>query len=217
MSLQKIRYSFRGIVLLTSLVTLALILMFATPAHADSLSRQLEVGMSGSDVSALQAYLATDASLYPEGLVTGYYGVLTRAAVMRFQSANGIPSVGRVGPLTLAALNARIGVGTNPAPTVSNISTNQSVSSATVSWTTNELATGIVYYSSSPITMNEASEGQNDVYVSGTAASSDTSLHTSHSITISGLSGNTTYYYVILAKDASGNVTVTLPASIRTN
>lgn len=45
----------------------------------------LRFGMSNSDVTRLQTLLAQDPSLYPEGLVTGYFGTLTRQAVIRFQ------------------------------------------------------------------------------------------------------------------------------------
>ncbi|MBI5470660.1 peptidoglycan-binding protein [Candidatus Kaiserbacteria bacterium] len=45
---------------------------------------------SGPDVTLLQRFLARDPLIYPEGLVTGYYGNLTRAAVRRFQTAQAI-------------------------------------------------------------------------------------------------------------------------------
>src|SRR3989338_7924317 len=79
-----------------------------TPAPAgpssSALSRELQMGMSGDDVRALQEFLAKDSAIYPEGIVSGYYGSLTRAAVRRFQAKYGIAQVGRVGPLTLAKL-----------------------------------------------------------------------------------------------------------------
>ena len=69
--------------------------------------RDLALGSKGEDVTALQAilikgtYLSIDAP-------TGYFGVLTRAAVMRYQAAHSISVVGRVGPLTRAVLSASI-------------------------------------------------------------------------------------------------------------
>ncbi len=74
----------------------------------------LSSGAKGSDVSALQEWLAKDKTLYPEGTVSGYYGALTRAAVIRFQIKNGIikssgdVGAGVVGPKTRAALNASL-------------------------------------------------------------------------------------------------------------
>lgn len=71
----------------------------------NALTRQLEQGMQGDDVKLLQQMLATDPEIYPEGLVTGYFGPLTKAAVQRFQEKAGIDRVGRIGPQTLARIN----------------------------------------------------------------------------------------------------------------
>ncbi len=56
----------------------------------------------------LQATLAKDKAIYPEAYITGYFGSLTRDAVMRFQSRYSLPTVGIVGPLTRATLNRQI-------------------------------------------------------------------------------------------------------------
>ncbi|MDQ3089580.1 MAG: peptidoglycan-binding protein [bacterium] len=69
------------------------------------LIRGLKQGMSGEDVSALQAILAADPETYPEGLITGFYGQLTAKAVKSFQKKHGIEAVGFVGPKTLQKLN----------------------------------------------------------------------------------------------------------------
>src|SRR3989344_7499461 len=50
-----------------------------------SIGRVLSLRMSGSDVSCLQKTLAQDPAIYPEGLVTGYFGSLTQKAVQRWQ------------------------------------------------------------------------------------------------------------------------------------
>jgi len=78
-------------------------------------------GSSGSNVTALQQFLARDRSIYPEGQVTGYYGTLTTTAVQRFQTkynivSSGSPSTtgyGRVGPKTLDVINSMCGVASN--------------------------------------------------------------------------------------------------------
>ncbi len=87
------------------------VLIMVSPflASADTLSMQLDPGMSGSQVSALQTFLATDSRIYPEALVTGFYGPLTTAAVKRYQTTFGISPVGRVGPATLASINGNSG------------------------------------------------------------------------------------------------------------
>lgn len=93
----------------TSLVVIIMtIAVTASHARADTLYRELEVGMSGPDVSSLQTFLTQDKTLYPEGKVTGYFGSLTKKAVRNFQSRNGIKMIGRVGPLTLTAINAKM-------------------------------------------------------------------------------------------------------------
>ncbi len=77
-----------------------------TPAALPSavFSTDLALGDRNDDVRRLQQLLAADASIYPEGLVTGYFGPATQAAVKRFQAKYGLPLVGRVGPLTRSKL-----------------------------------------------------------------------------------------------------------------
>lgn len=70
-----------------------------------ALVRNLREGMSGDDVRLLQEALATDPAIYPEGLVTGYFGPLTAKAVRNFQKKANIEQVGQVGPQTRAKLN----------------------------------------------------------------------------------------------------------------
>lgn len=67
---------------------------------------QLRQGLTGEEVTLLQELLATDNDIYPEGLVTGFFGPLTLKAVLRFQEKYGIEAVGEVGPQTRRALNA---------------------------------------------------------------------------------------------------------------
>jgi len=66
---------------------------------------QLREGMTGEDVKLLQEILATDPDIYPEGLVTGYFGNLTKNAVKKFQKIAGLEQVGAVGPKTLSKIN----------------------------------------------------------------------------------------------------------------
>ncbi|MEN9621680.1 MAG: trimeric autotransporter adhesin [Candidatus Parcubacteria bacterium] len=63
-----------------------------------SFSKDLTVGSSGSEVSALQAAIGVTPA-------TGYFGSVTKSAVMKFQASKGISATGFVGPLTRAALN----------------------------------------------------------------------------------------------------------------
>lgn len=66
----------------------------------------LKIGSNGEEVRTLQKILATDPALYPEGLVTGFFGPLTELAVKRLQAKLKIEQAGAVGPETLAKLNA---------------------------------------------------------------------------------------------------------------
>lgn len=74
--------------------------------------RSLKRGVSGDDVRRLQQFLARDASVYPEAIVSGYYGALTEKAVQRWQVKYSIVSSGTpettgygvVGPRTAAAI-----------------------------------------------------------------------------------------------------------------
>lgn len=208
----------------------AVTFMFASVswAHAQTLTRQLDIGARGTDVSELQTYLAQDSTIYPEGLVTGYFGRLTSAAVSRFQTRNGLPAVGRVGPQTLALLNARMG-GTTPgtsvesAPIISGIVVNLGTSTGTttpgtvsISWLTHKPATGVVYYGTAFPSMTEAPEGTNNLSLTGTTAMTDTALRFSQAVDLPVLTASTTYYYVIVTRDAAGNTQITWPQAFRT-
>ncbi|OGN16631.1 MAG: hypothetical protein A3C81_01450 [Candidatus Yanofskybacteria bacterium RIFCSPHIGHO2_02_FULL_46_19] len=52
------------------------------------------VGMTSPQVTLLQQLLAKDPSIYPEGLITGFYGPLTVRAIQRFQAKHGIVITG---------------------------------------------------------------------------------------------------------------------------
>jgi len=72
--------------------------------------KPLYKGMSSSDVKRLQSLLSDLPEIYPEGLITGYFGFLTEKAIQRFQVQYGItslstdPGYGYVGPKTRAKL-----------------------------------------------------------------------------------------------------------------
>jgi len=205
--------------IISAVLGVATLLAVSVPAfaQAEALNRQLQVGMSGSDVSVLQTFLAQDVTLYPQGLVTGYFGFLTKAAVSNFQSRNGLPPVGRVGPATLPVLNLQIAQGMNNsagfAPIISSVSVNSGRNAATVNWNTNEAAKGVVYYSTNPLSMVEH---LNSADVSGNTMMMDANFRTSQSVTIQNLQANTIYYYLVYTTDQSGNVSITWPTSFQT-
>lgn len=90
---------------------------FGTPINSssilasDSTSRNAEdpktnflgLGAQGEEVRALQSLLAQDKEIYPQGLITGYFGALTENAVIRFQQKFNVLSFsekGKIGPET---------------------------------------------------------------------------------------------------------------------
>ncbi len=69
-------------------------------------TKYLGVGSVGKDVQALQQILK-ELGYFNFPYVTGYYGSITREAVIKYQKAKGlVPYPGHVGPATRAALNA---------------------------------------------------------------------------------------------------------------
>lgn len=195
-----------------------------------AITSQLDIGDRGSEVTELQTYLARNASIYPEALVTGYFGQLTKAAVERFQTAQGIVSqgtpattgYGRVGPLTMARINSLLGSGGgqvygDASPVLSNLDVQKTNTSATFTWTTNELTQGQVYWSDAPLQFNEATGPRQQPYVSGNLALDAGGLLTSHTVTVSNLQANTTYYYLVRGVDNAGNMSMIWPSYVRTN
>lgn len=83
----------------------------STPAcgiFVHSLSIGTTDARTGGEVTLLQQLLAKDSSIYPEGIVSGYFGALTMKAVKRWQAAHNIAQLGLVGPLTRAALACKV-------------------------------------------------------------------------------------------------------------
>lgn len=70
------------------------------------ITRTLQTGSENSDVYALQGMLSRGGYLYVQP--NGYFGPSTKAAVKRFQIANGISATGKVGEITRNAVNERL-------------------------------------------------------------------------------------------------------------
>lgn len=72
-------------------------------------SQDLYYGMISSQIKCLQQFLTNlGPSIYPEKLITGYYGPLTMAAVKRYQALKGIITTGYFGSLTRAAVSKEL-------------------------------------------------------------------------------------------------------------
>jgi peptidoglycan hydrolase-like protein with peptidoglycan-binding domain len=176
------------------------------------LTSQMGLGSTGTNVSNLQTFLASNSDMYPAGLVTGYFGPLTDAAVMQYQLGYGISPVGHVGPVTLASMNNTMAAGYGIdvyASTIYNTSVQTSTNSATINWTATGYNSGKVFYSTSPIGYIPAvGQFTAPTFTSGLNVST-AYADNGQSVTLTNLQPNTTYYYIIQVTDASGNVAVT--------
>ncbi len=91
-----------------------------TPAISSDLSclrlnRNLAQGDSGSDVTNLQLFLSRNSYIYPEAIISGYFGASTERAVQRYQVSRGIVAYGTsattgygiVGPSTRTEMSSK--------------------------------------------------------------------------------------------------------------
>ncbi len=142
----------------------------------------LTVGSTGADVMNLQKVLNMSADTQVAASGTGspghessYFGALTKAAVVKFQTKNGIsPAAGYVGPITRAKLNS-MGGGTTTVPPVGTgaLSVSAGVqpanslapqSAARVPFTTVVLTAGSADVTVNSITVEKAGLGQDAVF-----------------------------------------------------
>jgi hypothetical protein len=189
-----------------------------TPAFAYTMiNSELDLGERNTDVTSLQGFFADNSAIYPEGIVTGYFGGLTKSAVQRFQAQYGLDQVGRVGPLTRQRINTLISQGgwvvtDMSGPWISSVGSTINNTSVTFTWNTNELASAKVFYHTSPISMNEGDINSLGFgSTNGMSSTNDGLVRSSQQITLTNLHPNTTYYYVVVATDLKGNVSVWNP------
>jgi len=90
-----------------ALFALLLLPLFAlaqsTQSSCPNLSRNLSLGSRGADIIGLQDFLIAQ-TLLAQGNDTGYFGRLTKAGAIGFQTQQSLPATGLVGPLTRAAI-----------------------------------------------------------------------------------------------------------------
>lgn len=101
-------------------------------------------------------------------------------------------------------LNIQTPAGDTTAPVISNVASSSiTTSSVIITWTTDELSNSTVNYSTT----------------SGGAYSviRDASLVTSHSVSITGLTNNTQYFYRVISHDTSGNFNFSSQSSFTTS
>jgi hypothetical protein len=80
----------------------------ASAGAATTFTKDLTVGSTGAEVTALQQFLVSKGFLtMPAGVAFGTFGPLTKAALAAYQTSAGIsPAAGYFGPLTRAKVNA---------------------------------------------------------------------------------------------------------------
>lgn len=201
-------------------LTLAVTLLVPVQKADAALVNQLQVGSRGNEVTQLQQFLATNPLIYPQALVTGVFGPLTHAAVVQFQVAYDIPQVGRVGPMTRSKINEIMSSGfglDTKAPSISNLSLQAGRTGATINWSTDESALGQVFYDIYQLRPTESLGQAGQPYVSGTLASNTSGVRSTQSVSVSGLQANTAYSYLVRSIDNSGNITMTLPNTFKTD
>lgn len=181
----------------------------------------LKVGSKNSNVTALQRFLASDNNIYPEGRVTGYFGSLTKDAVIQFQLAYNLSADGLAGPATKAKANNIIETNKGIdlyAPSVNNVSVSPSGTNVTVSFNSYELVKATVFYDVNPINWSnwDDSKMSLDVPTISGMRSTDSNFSMNKQIVINNLLANSNYNYMITLTDQSGNTTVVLPGVFRT-
>ncbi|MDO8575544.1 MAG: peptidoglycan-binding domain-containing protein [bacterium] len=136
--------------------TLRAMVSSAPVAPAFTFTRNLTIGSTGADVTVLQTQLGVSPA-------TGYFGPITKAAVVAYQAANGIsPTSGYVGPLTLAKLNY-------VAPVVTTTTTTTTTTTDTTTVTTLEGTDGSIsdVDKLSQYSSEEVGDGESDVKIAG--------------------------------------------------
>ena len=108
------KYIWKYLALILSLFLLAALISRIVPHEQQTVS---SVGSYGNEVRAIQERLK-ERGLFNSN-VTGYYGEITRNAVLAFQRQQGISQTGTAGPVTLKALG--ISIGEVPAATEANV------------------------------------------------------------------------------------------------
>lgn len=95
------------------------------------------------------------------------------------------------------------------APTISSIVASPAQTSVGITWSTNEPASGKVYYgTTSPLNLASAASVNESSWWS--------QWHTNHSVNIAGLAASTTYYFIVESKDKKGNTATSTQQSFKT-
>lgn len=217
----------------------------STERQAVRFTKQLRRGVKNQEVTNLQEFLSQFPDIYPEALVTGFFGPLTESAVKRFQKKHGIEQAGEVGPKTRFRINELLTEGagksgkippgllrapgiqkklaTTTPPEGDDDDDDGDDVDTTAPVISGVSAVDIATSSASIIwdTDEMADSKVNYALTSpvSTATTTDVSADTdveSHSIGLTGLSASTTYYYIVESSDPSGNTSTSSEQSFGT-
>ena len=134
-------------------------------------STTLKVGSRGADVSTLQSFMASGKDIYPSGLVTGYFGALTKNAVIQLQLAYDLVADGIAGLNTRNKVNSVIAIGQGmdvSAPIVYNLTVSPSGRNEYFTFTSNELVKTTIFYDVNPISWTDSNYAYGVPSISGT-------------------------------------------------
>jgi zinc D-Ala-D-Ala carboxypeptidase len=203
-------------------VALAFIAVGPSNASAETYSSinsntTLRVGSKGDAVRFLQTFMASSPAVYPSGTVDGNFGPNTKAGVVQFQVAFGLVPDGLAGRNTITKINGLISVGQGldiNAPKMNALVVGVNGRNANVSFYSDEPVKVNVFYDTNLINWNNWNDGVMSLATPNISGlqSSDNTFSTNKQFTISNLSPNSMYHYVIVITDESGNSTVTWPA-----
>lgn len=205
------------------LLALGLVIVALLPTPADAAytevtsANTLKVGSRGDSVIALQTFLASNADIYPAGIVSGYYGSLTTAAVKQFQLHYELDADGIAGPITKAKMNAliRANMGLDVyAPVLSNMVVTNTGTTTHISFASNEPVKASVWYDTGGLLLRNHSLVFGAPNAGG-AMNVDATFGMNKNFSLPNLAPNTNYNYVVMAVDASGNITFTWPKVFR--
>lgn len=176
-------------------------------------STTLKVGSKGADVSTLQKFMASNKDIYRGGLVTGYFGSMTKSAVKNFQYAYDLSIDGVAGAMTKNKVNNIITAGHGIdiySPAINSLSVIPSGRNVSFSFNSNEAVKATVFYDTNRIIWSETEVSYGTPFISGTGIA-DNTFSVNKQITLNNLSANTTYNYTVLVTDESGNFSVVWP------
>ncbi len=185
-----------------TITLLAFAFVAFVPAFADADSLKLNLGISGKTDVSDDKDDVIKVRVNAQTRATTSYGIqlppgVERAPgiIKRIEEKKGLPK----GVLTwFERFNKRSTTTVDVSlPTVRNIDVFSGTTTAKVTWNTNELTSGEVRFgTTTPVDVNSS------LVV-------DSSMSTSHTVILTGLSADTKYYFTITAKDASGNTKTT--------